>query len=176
VKLTIQEATPKDVAEILALRLAVGAFMQERYGDSRWAPPIREGSVRRLFKGPRTRKSDGETLIKILVGKSRGEIVALTRMQTKKPWGFDLKYFTPGAKAVYLGDVEVSPKCQGQGFGTQLMATVVDHARGRPVGAVRTSAYDGAAGAGPFYAKRGFREMGRVTYRTIPMIYFVILL
>jgi hypothetical protein len=52
----------------------------------RWAPPITEGSVRRLFHGPRTRKSDAATLIKILVGKSRGEIVALTRMQTKKPW------------------------------------------------------------------------------------------
>jgi GNAT superfamily N-acetyltransferase len=175
-KLAIQEASQNDVAEILALRLAVGAFMQERYGDSRWAPPIHEGSVIRLFKGPRTRKSDGETLIKILVGKCRGEIVALTRMQTKKPWGFDLKYFTPGAKAVYLGDVEVSPKCQGQGFGTQLMAAVVDHARAWPVGAIRTSAYDGAAGAGPFYAKCGFREMGRVTYRTIPMIYFEMIL
>jgi hypothetical protein len=52
------------------------------------------------------------------------------------------------------------------------MAAVVDHARAWPVGAVRTSAYDGAAGAGPFYAKCGFRETGRVTYRTIPMIYF----
>jgi GNAT superfamily N-acetyltransferase len=171
-KLTIEEATPHDVTEILALRLAIGAHMQERYGDDRWAPPIHEGSVLRYFKGPRTRKSDGETLIKILVGKIRGEIVALTRMQTKKPWAFDLKYFTPGAKAVYLGDVEVSAKCQGQGFGTQLMAAVVDHARVWPVGAVRTSSYDGAAGAGPFYAKCGFRETGRVTYRTIPMIYF----
>ena len=132
-KLTIEEATQNDVAEILALRLAVGARMQERYGDDRWAPPIHEGSVLRFFKGPRTRKSDGETLIKILVGKSRGEIVALTRMQTKKPWAFDLKYFTPGAKAVYLGDVEVSPKCQGQGLGMQLMAAVVDHARAWPV-------------------------------------------
>ena len=53
------EATPNDVAEILALRLAVGARMQERFGDNRWAPPISEGSVLRLFKGPRTRKSDG---------------------------------------------------------------------------------------------------------------------
>jgi GNAT superfamily N-acetyltransferase len=157
-KLTIDEATQSDVAEILALRLAVGARMQERYGDDRWAPPINEGGVLRLFKGPRKRKSDGETLSKILVGKIRGEIVALTRMQTKRPWAFDLKYFTAGAKAVYLGDVEVSPKWQGQGFGTQLMAAAVDHARAWSVDAVRTSAYDGAAGAGPFYAKCGFRD------------------
>jgi len=175
-KLTIEEATPNDVAEILALRLEVDARMQERYGNDRWAPPISEGSVLRFFKGPRTRKSDGETLIKILVGKSRGEIVALTRMQTKKPWAFDLKYFTSGANAVYLGNVEVSPKYQGRGFGIQLMAAVVDHARAWPVNAVRTSAYDGVAGAGAFYAKCGFREVGRVTYRTIPMIFFEMIL
>jgi GNAT superfamily N-acetyltransferase len=175
-KVTIAEASQDDVAEILALRLAVGARMQERYGDDRWAPPITEGSVRRLFKGPRTRKSDGETLIKIIVGKSRGEIVALTRMQTKKPWAFDLKYFRSGAKALYLGDVEVSPKCQGQGIGTQLMAAVIDHARAWPADAVRTSAYDGAAGAGAFYARCGFRETGRVTYRKVPMIYFEMIL
>lgn len=175
-KLTISEATPNDVAEILALRLAVGARMQERFGDDRWAPPINEGSVLRLFKGPRTRKSDGETLIKILIGKSRGEIVALTRMQTKKPWAFDLKYFSADVKAVYLGDVEVSPKFQGHGFGTQLMEAAADDARAWPADAVRTSAYDGVAGAGPFYSKCGFREMGRVTYRTIPMIYFEMIL
>jgi GNAT superfamily N-acetyltransferase len=175
-KLTIDEATPNDVAEILALRLAVGARMQERFGDDRWAPPISESSVRRLFKGPRIRKSDGATLIKILVGRSRGEIVALTRMQTKKPWAFDLKYFMACAKAVYLGDVEVLPKCQGRGFGTQLMAAAIGHARTWPVDAVRTSAFDGAAGAGLFYTKCGFREMGRVKYRKIPMIYFEMIL
>ena len=102
--------------------------------------------------------------------------VVLTRMQTKKPWAFDLKYFDCDAKAVYLGDVEVSPKCQGQGIGSQLMAAVIEHTRAWPVDAVRTSAYDGAAGAGPFYAKCGFREMGRVTYRKLPMIYFEMML
>ena len=112
---------------------------RERYGNDRSSSPISEGSVLHFFKGPRTRKSDGETLIKILVGKSRGEIVALTRIETKKPLAFDLKYFTSGATAVYLGNVEVSPKCQGRGFGIQLMAAVVDHARAWPVNAVRTS-------------------------------------
>jgi GNAT superfamily N-acetyltransferase len=97
-------------------------------------------------------------------------------MQTKKPWAFDLKYFMACAKAVYLGDVEVLPKCQGRGFGTQLMAAAIGHARTWPVDAVRTSAFDGAAGAGPFYAKCGFREMGRVKYRKIPMIYFEMIL
>ena len=175
-KLRVTEATTNDVAEILELRLAVGARMQERFGNDRWAPPISERSVLRLFKGPRTRKSDGATLIKILVGRTGGRIVALTRMQTKKPWGFDLRYFKAGATAVYVGDVEVSPQDQGQGFGTQLMAAAVKHARAWPASALRTSAYDGAAGAGPFYAKCGFLEVGRVTYRKVPIILFEMLL
>ena len=32
------------------------------------------------------------------------------------------------------------------------------------------------AGAGSFYAKCGFREVGRVRYRTVPLIYFEMLL
>ena len=117
-----------------------------------------------------------QTLIQILVGRSRGEIVALTRMQTKKPWAFDLKYFKQVQMRSIWGTSRYSPMCQGQGFGTQLMAAAVDDARAWPADAVRTSAYDGAAGAGPFYAKCGFREMGRVTYRTTPMIYFEMIL
>ena len=33
-------------------------------------------------------------------------------------------------------------------------------------------AYDSAAGAGSFDAKCGDREVGRVTYRTVPLRYF----
>ena len=175
-KLAVTEATETDVREILALRLAVDAERERRFGDDRWSPPISEGSVRRFFKGPRTRKSDGATLAKVLVGRKRGQIVALIGMQTKKPWGFDLKYFTKAPCAVYLHDVEVSPKHQGEGLGRQLIAASLDAARAWPVNTVRVSAYDGASGAGPFYEKCGFRDVGRVTYRTTPLIFFEILL
>jgi len=176
VKLVVTEATVNDVAEILVLRLAVSADMEKSFGDDRWAPPVNEASVLRLFKSPRTRKSDGALLVRILVGKSRGKIIALTRMQTAKPWAFDLKYFTPGCNAVYLGDVEVSPTHHGKGLGTQLMNAAIAAARAWPATAVRVSAYDGAAGAGPFYEKCGFREVGRVTYRKTPIIFFEMLL
>jgi hypothetical protein len=36
--------------------------------------------------------------------------------------------------------------------------------------------FDGEAGAGAFYAKCGFREVGRVVYRNVPLIYFEMLL
>jgi hypothetical protein len=49
-------------------------------------------------------------------------------------------------------------------------------ARAWPSDALRLDAYDHAAGAGPFYATCGFREVGRVTYRGVPLIYFELLL
>jgi len=37
-------------------------------------------------------------------------------------------------------------------------------------------AYDTAAGAGEFYRKCGFEEVGRVIYRGTPLIYYQMLL
>jgi len=37
-------------------------------------------------------------------------------------------------------------------------------------------AYDAQAGAGEFYRKCGFEEVGRVIYRGTPLIYFQLLL
>ena len=42
--------------------------------------------------------------------------------------------------------------------------------------AIRLDAYDLDGGAGEFYAKCGYREMGRVTYRHAPLIYYEFLL
>jgi hypothetical protein len=41
--------------------------------------------------------------------------------------------------------------------------------------ALRLDAYDADAGAGGFYAKCGFREVGRVVYRKNPLVYFELL-
>jgi hypothetical protein len=44
-----------------------------------------------------------------------------------------------------------------------------------PSDAIRLGAYDADAGAGAFYEKCGFQEVGRATYRTVPLIYFEML-
>ena len=38
--------------------------------------------------------------------------------------------------------------------------------------AIRLDAYDAEAGAGEFYVKCGFREVGRVAYRGVPLTYY----
>ena len=45
-----------------------------------------------------------------------------------------------------------------------------------PADAIRLDAYDAPAGAGGFYAACGFRQVGQVTYRRTPLVYFELLL
>ena len=49
-------------------------------------------------------------------------------------------------------------------------------AAGQEAMAIRLDAYDGPAGAGGFYAKCGFTERGRVSYRATQLIYYEMLL
>ena len=66
----------------------------------------------------------------------------------------------------------VIPSMQRQGIGRQLLDAAAKQAGLWPAHAIRLDAFDADAGAGSFYAKCGFQEVGRVTYRKAPLIYF----
>jgi len=163
--LSFRLASNADIAALLKLRLAVDADQAERYGDRRWSTTINKRSVARGLKASRT-----------LVATRRGRIVAAVRMETKKPWAIDLKYFTPAKKAVYLHDVNVEPRSQGSGIGRQLLERAKTVAREWPVDAMRVDTYDGESGAAAFYEKCGFEEVGRTTYRSVPLVYLELVL
>ena len=57
-------------------------------------------------------------------------------------------------------------------LGRRCVETALDVARAWPADAICLDAYDTDAGAGDFYRKCGFREVGRVTYKNTPLIYF----
>ena len=63
------------------------------------------------------------------------------------------------------------PRCQRRGVGRILVEEAKRAAIAWPADAVRLDAYDSHAGAGPFYAKCGFSERGRVVYRNVPLTY-----
>jgi GNAT superfamily N-acetyltransferase len=159
--LSFRFATEKDLPALLKLRLAVNAEQARRFGDDRWSTTISEQSVARGLKFSR-----------VLVARRNRRIVGALRMETKKPWAVDLKYFTPGCKAVYLHDVNVEPTLQRSGIGRELLERAKDIAREWPVDAIRVDAYDGPSGGGPFYAKCGFTEVGRTVYRSVPLVYY----
>ena len=159
--LSFRLATEADIPALLDLQLAVDADLKRRFGTDRWSTRITDRSVARGLNSSR-----------VLIATRDGRIVGELRMATKKPWAIDLKYFTPVAKAVYLHDVNVDPRLQRNGIGRQLIERARAVAREWPVDAIRLDAYDGRAGAGPFYAKCGFTEVGRCVYRRVPLIYF----
>jgi ribosomal protein S18 acetylase RimI-like enzyme len=70
----------------------------------------------------------------------------------------------------------VHPDWQCQGIGRLCIEEAKRLATQWPGDAIFLDAYDAAAGAGEFYRKCGFREVGRVTYRNAPLIYFEMLL
>ena len=159
--LSFRLATEADSQALLKLRLAIDTDQAEHFGDDRYATTISEKSVARSLKSSR-----------ILVATRRGRIVGLVSMGTKKPWAVDLKYFTAACKAVYLYNVDVDPELQRSGIGRQLVDRVKAMAKEWPVDAIRLDAYDGAAGAGPFYEKCGFKKLGHRLYRGVPLVYY----
>jgi hypothetical protein len=52
------------------------------------------------------------------------------------------------------------------------MAAAEEAVRAWPGQAIRLDAFDAEAGAGGFYAKCGYREVGRTIFRSVPLIYF----
>jgi GNAT superfamily N-acetyltransferase len=154
-----------DIAELMGLRLRVDAEQALRFGRDRWTTKISEDSVARGLKTGR-----------VLMALEDGKTVGAVRMESRKPWAIDLTYFTPVARAIYLHDVNIEPALQGRGLGRAMMDGVKSAARAWPVDGIRVDAYDGPAGAGPFYEKCGFRAVGRTIYRSVPLAYFELLL
>jgi GNAT superfamily N-acetyltransferase len=159
--LTFGLATESDAPALARLRTAVGERLGERYGPGLWAAMVTERGV--LF---------GLKHARVLVARSGGRIVGTLRLVTKKPWAIDPSYFTAVERPLYLTDMAVAPAEQGRGIGRALLEEAERLAREWPSQAIRLDAWDADAGAGGFYAKCGYRERGRVTYRGNPLIYY----
>jgi GNAT superfamily N-acetyltransferase len=158
-------ATEADAAELFALKCRAAESLTLRHGLGHWSST---GSVRGVARGIR----DGT----VLVAREGGRIAGALSLQARKPWAIDLAYFTPVARALYLVDMRVDPARQGHGIGRQLLEAAVTAARARAVGAIRLDAYESPAGAGAFYAKCGFSEVGRAVFRSVPLVYFELIL
>jgi GNAT superfamily N-acetyltransferase len=167
--LSIAVASEADAAELAALRTDVADHLTRRYGQGHWSALVTERGERRSLKATRiivardviSDASDGASAI-----------VGTFRLGIKKPWAIDTAYFTDVARPLYLTDMAVAPSQQRQGVGRRLIEEAKEAAAAWPADALRLDAYDHAAGAGGFYAKCGFRQVGRVTYRGVPLLYF----
>jgi GNAT superfamily N-acetyltransferase len=158
-------ASLSDCRAVVALRTAVARDMTEQYGKGHWSSCPTEAAVLRELRSSR-----------VLVARHGAEIIGTVRLATQKPWALDLSYFAAVSKAIYIHGLAVATNSRGAGVGRCLMEAAKEIARSSPADALRLDAYDHEAGAGPFYLKCGFREIGRKTYRKTPLIYYEMLL
>jgi GNAT superfamily N-acetyltransferase len=158
-------ATPDDVEAVVSLRAAVAHDLTVRHGRGHWSSVGTERSVMRDIRTSH-----------VILGWADQIAVATARLATKRPWAINPAYFTPATRALYLTDMAVAPRCQGQGIGRRCLEQAKVVATQHAAAAIRLDAYEGPAGAGGFYAKCGFVERGRVSYRATRLIYFEALL
>lgn len=158
-------AASRQAAAIAALHAAVAEHLTATHGRGHWSSAVTERGVRRSVQTAR-----------VVIARYNGAVVGTLTLAARRPWAIDPAYFTPVRRPLYLLGMAVAPRLQGKGIGRLLIQQATAHARSWPSDALRLDAYDGAAGAGAFYARCGFREVGRVAYRKAPLVYFELLL
>jgi len=164
-RVTLAIATPDDAPRLTALHAAVAERLTAAFGVGHWSHPPSERAV-----------VDGMRRATVYLARKRGRIVATLALSTRKPWAIDKTYFSPVAQPLYLTSMAIDPRLQRRGIGRLCMASAARAARAWPADAIRLDAYDAPAGAGGFYAKCGFREVGRVVYRKTPLTYYELVL
>jgi len=174
-RLTFATATEADAAALAALRNAAADHLTEQYGQGPWSGKTTDKQVRFFMRTSR-----------VLIVRHGTEIVGILSLSTRKPWAILRSYLDPNAphhftivkRPLYLTNMAVAPDKQRQGIGRLLLKQAATIARAWPVDSIRLDAYDvdSEAGAGKFYAKCGYREVARATYRKAPLIYFELVL
>lgn len=160
-RVTLRVATEREVPKIVDLRSAAADRLTKRFGAGHWSGVGTERGVRFEIRNS-----------KVYVAHHKRRLVATLRLTTKKPWAIDRTYFCKSKRPLYLVSMAVTPDLQRQGIGQQCMEQLRAICRRWPADAIRLDAYDAPAGAGEFYAKCGFRNVGRATYRGCPLLYF----
>jgi GNAT superfamily N-acetyltransferase len=161
-------ATEADAVPLAALHKAVADHLTQQYGQGRWSSAPTERGVLVGLRKPKFSRT--------LTMRRNGQIIATLRLATKKPWAIDTKYFTESKRPLYLTGMAVHPDFQGKGIGRLLLKGAEAAARAWPADTIRLDAFDAKAGAAQFYAKCGFREVARVSYKGNPLIYFELML
>jgi GNAT superfamily N-acetyltransferase len=157
----LQPATLADVPRLVELRNAVNAHLAAQFAGVIRVATVTEKGI-----------SFAMSRATVLIARYRGKPIATLALSTRKPWSIDAAYFTPSAVPLYLTDMAVHPGRQRTGIGRQCIVEAVAYARKWPATALRLDAYDALYGAGEFYRKCGFHEVGRASYRSTPLIYF----
>jgi GNAT superfamily N-acetyltransferase len=161
----LEPATTEMAPALAELHTAAAGHLTRQFGVGPWSSRTSDKGVLLAMRTSR-----------VFVAREGSGIIGTLRLTTKKPWAIDTSYFTACANPVYLVAMAISPTRQRQGLGRKCLEAAKDVARAWPANAIRLDAYDAPAGAGLFYARCGFAEVGRAAYRKTPLIYYELLL
>lgn len=136
--------------------------MTERHGSGPWSALPSKAVVVRQIRASHA-----------LIARCGGEVVGTVRLAWANPAGFDaVSFFTPASAALYVLGLAVAPEHWGEGIGRQLVEASKQVARDWPAQALWLDTYDHAAGAGEFYQRCGFREVGASPLNHLPLLYY----
>lgn len=161
----LRQAGASDAAELAALYTATAEDLTARFGKGYWTSITTERGV---LGGLR------HSYVVIAVHKNR--IVGALRLTTKKPWAIDRAMITPVKRPLFLVGMAVAPELQRRGIGRMMLERAEKIARDWPADSIVLDACDADAGAGKFYVKCGFSEIGRKEYKGDPLRYYELLL
>jgi GNAT superfamily N-acetyltransferase len=147
---------------VRAIRAAAAADLTSRFGSGHWSLVVSVASVRERAK------AGGVYLIEVAAAP-----VATFFLSDRKIGFYNAEWFAdPAAEAGYLRDLAVHPDRQRQGIGRYALAETEALCRAAGLRAVRFDAYQGEAGAGPFYVKCGCTLRHSGEFRGVELDYF----
>jgi GNAT superfamily N-acetyltransferase len=162
---SFQPATTDDAASLAALHTAVAGHLTAQHGTGPWSAKTSEKAVLYAMRNSQ-----------VFVARMGTEMVGTLRLATKKPWAIDTSYFSTCRRPLYLLAMAIAPERQRQGIGRRCLKEAERIAKEFPADAIRLDAYEAKAGAGGFYARCGWVETGRASYRGAPLIYYELLI
>jgi GNAT superfamily N-acetyltransferase len=162
--LVFTRAQAADVPVVADIRNAAARQLTTQYGKGHWSNELSERSAVADLRHAQ-----------VLIGWQGTDAAATFRLATRKPWAIDRSYFSDCKLPIYLTGMAVRPDLQLHGIGRSCVLEALRIVRAWPADALRLDAYAADAGAGTFYSKCGFREVGRTSYRSVPLIYYELL-
>jgi GNAT superfamily N-acetyltransferase len=160
------KADAQDADAIAALRNAAADRLTSQHGHGPWSGHCSgRGVIGEMKRGAA-----------VHVALDDAAVIGTMTLGARRPWAIDPRRFSDSRRPLYLTNMAVAPEWQRCGVGRACLIEAARLAAEWPADALRLDAFDAPAGAGGFYAKCGFREAGRGTYRLVPLIYYELLL
>jgi len=160
-RIHLEPARADDLLALVELRTAVNERLATEFGEGYWCSrPTERGAAFQMRLGG------------VYVARWRGQLIATLTLSKRKPWAIDRGYFSSSRLPLYITGMAVQPRHQRKGVGRECLEEARRLALEQKSDAICLDAYDCPAGAGPFYAKCGYREVGRRVYRVAPLIYY----